>query len=111
MSLENTLLAENIVMSSPATLYTDFKKAGGYHLNESFHTYVYQVENFTGTINLQGTLELYPGEIDWVNVEGTEFQGSGITESSHGNFSANFVWLRAAYQLDAGNISQIRYSF
>lgn len=111
MSLENTLLAENISLMSPATVYTERKKAGGYHLNDGFHTFVYQTENFTGSISLQGTLELYPGETDWVNVVETEFTGTEYTGSFSGNFSANFVWLRAGYQLESGNISQIRYSF
>ena len=111
MTLENTLLAENITSVSPTTTYTDYRKAGGYHLSDSFHTYVYQTENFTGSISLQGTLELYPGDNDWVEVDGTSFSGNTHTGSTTGNFTANFVWLRAEYQLDSGNISQIRYSF
>jgi hypothetical protein len=116
MSIESTILLENISLESTDSsfIYTDKQKGAGYHkYNDGTHTYVYQLSDFSGSVKLQATLELYPGETDWVDIEGTEVGGdSSIIATSvlTGNFVGKFVWIRAAYNIQDGTIVQIRFN-
>jgi len=119
MSIESRILVENT--SAEATdstfVYSDKNKGAGFHrVNNGVHTYVYQTDDFVGTIKLQATLEMYPGDEDWFDIDNTtvgllgdstEFQGDTVT----GNFTGQFLWIRAAYNLQNGTITQIRYNF
>ena len=89
------------------------------------HTSVYSVNSFVGTIKLQGTLELYPSNNDWFDIEDTEIGGdstilgdisitpaiSTSIENISINFQGNFIWLRAAYSIQNGLIVEIRYNY
>jgi hypothetical protein len=116
MSIETTILLENITLeSSDSTLkYSEKQKGSGYHkIGNGLHTYVYSIDSFVGSIKLQGTLELYPGDNDWVDIDNTTLTSNGdstIVGSTTGNFTGNFVWIRTAYNLQDGTISQIRYN-
>jgi hypothetical protein len=116
MSIESTILLENITqeVSDSTFSFSEKQKGSGYHkLRGGLHTYVYQLDSFVGVIKLQGTLELYPGEADWVDINDTTVSvGSDSTMigSTTGNFSGNFVWIRAAYNLQDGTITQLRYN-
>lgn len=115
MSTESITLLSNISTEAADSsfLYGDKKKGAGYHRNDDgVHTVVYQLDNFAGTIKVQGTLELYPGDTDWFDITGTEIGGDSSTFSATNsrNFTGKFVWIRAAYNLQNGTITEIRYN-
>jgi hypothetical protein len=118
MSIESIILLENITAEATdsSTAYSSKQKGAGYHKRYgSLHTATYDVDSFVGTIKLQGTLELYPGETDWVDIVGTDIglgsDSSAWTATQAVNFTGNFVWIRAAYNLQNGSITQIRYNY
>lgn len=124
MSNKSHLLASNLSTESvnSAFSYTDKSKAAGYHkVSNAVHTSVYSVNAFSGTIKLQGTLELYPGESDWFDIADTEIGGDSTTliiptspesiENFTSTFTGNFLWIRAAYNIQNGTIVEIRYNF
>lgn len=118
MSTKNTILVSNITAESTdsSLLYSDKMKGAGYHLyGDKVHTAFYDVNSFIGYIKLQGTLSLYPGDTDWIDITGTELglnsDSSAWTAVQSINFTGNYVWIRAAYNLQNGSIIQIRYNF
>jgi hypothetical protein len=122
MPIENTILLSNIsAESSPSTFsYGEKKKAAGYHkINDGLHTAVYTVNSFSGIIKIQGTLNLYPGETDWFDIDNTEIGGDsseiggidGQNLTISRNFIGNFLWIRAAYYLENGIIVDLRFSY
>ena len=117
MSTESTILISNItteVISPSVFSYSDKQKGAGYHrYNDGIHTAVYQLSEFVGTIKIQATLELYPGDNDWFDVDGTEHSfDSSISNGAYPyTFTGKFVWIRAAYNLQNGTITQIRYNY
>lgn len=107
MSIEITVLVEDVTADGDSTVrYSEPTKGSGYHLKDGTHTMVYRVSDFEGSIMLQGTLEQYPGEEDWANISETAFTGD---QSSMFNqtFFGNYVWIRAAYQIQSGSIEKI----
>lgn len=116
MTVENRILLSNITAEATDSTFSfgDKKKGAGYHKNsDGLHTVVYQVDNFLGTIKIQATLELYPGPNDWFDVSGTELGGDSTifsTSTKSFNFIGKFVWIRAAYNLQNGTITEIRYN-
>jgi hypothetical protein len=117
MSIESLILAENISLTdssqNPEFAYTDKNQGAGYHRrSDNLHTAVYQLDSFSGTIKLQGTLKLYPGEEDWVDIKNSEetFEDS-VSQTFTFNFRGNFVWIRAAYKNLEGDIVKIRYNY
>lgn len=118
MSKESYVLVSNVTSESADStyIYSDKKQGAGYHRqNNSLHTVIYQVDSFVGVIKLQGTLEIYPGENDWVDLSdtviGLDNDSSAWTATQSINFTGNFVWLRAVYNLQNGTIIQIRYNY
>lgn len=119
MSTESIILVSEKSTESADSgyIYSSKNKGAGYNKNgDGIHTAVYVVNDFIGTIKLQGTLELYPGENDWVDIDGTE-QGladdsSAWTDSTYtSTFTGKFVWIRAAYNIQNGTITEIRYNY
>jgi hypothetical protein len=118
MSTESRQLLSNISLESSDSsfIYSEKKQAAGYHrLFNPLHTATYRVDSFIGTIKIQGTLSLYPSESDWFDIPGTEI---GFGEDSTAwnptnsiNFTGNYVWIRAAYNLQNGTINEIRYNY
>jgi hypothetical protein len=80
--------------------YGDKVKGSGYYgQTDPVHTVQYSSSNnFTGMINIQGTLEREPTDADWYNIQGTSL-GNGITpvfnQTLSANFYGNHVWVRA----------------
>lgn len=116
MSNENIVLLSNVSTESvdSSFAYSDKNKGAGYNKNgDGVHTVVYTVDSFVGTIKMQGTLELYPGENDWIDIAGTELGGdsSVFSVSQSRTFIGKFLWIRAAYNLQNGIITQIRYNY
>lgn len=118
MSTENRILLSNISTESLNSSFTygDKKQAAGYNrLFNPLHTATYQVDSFIGTIKIQGTLSLYPAEGDWLDIPGTEIglgdDSSAWTTTNSVNFTGNYVWIRAAYNLQNGSIVAIRYNY
>lgn len=96
--------------------YGEKNTGAGYHnRRDGLHTLIYDLNDFAGTIKIQGTLELYPENTDWVDILGTEIGGDSATIlgsiTASRNFSGNFVWLRAAYNVQNGTIVEIRYNY
>lgn len=118
MSKESYLLVSNITAEAADStfVYGEKQQGSGYHnRSDGVHTVIYDVDTFIGVIKLQGTLTLYPGDSDWVDITGTEIglnsDSSAWTAVQPINFTGNFVWLRAAYNLQNGTIRQIRYNY
>jgi len=117
MSVEKRVLLENITTeaSNSDFSYGEKKIGAGYHKNnDGVHTVVYQVNAFSGTVKIQATLELYPNDNDWFDVEDTEIGNDSsqfISDVYSRNFTGKFVWIRAAYNLQNGTIEQIRYNY
>jgi hypothetical protein len=118
MSKESYLLVSTVSTEAidSTFVYSDKKQGSGYHRqSDGVHTVVYEVDSFIGVIKLQGTLELYPGDNDWVDISDTIIglgdDSTAWTAVQSVNFTGNFVWLRAAYNLQNGRIIQIRYNY
>lgn len=118
MSTKTTILLSNVsAEASPGSTtftFSNKKKGAGYHKRYGgLHTATYSLDNFSGTIKLQATLELYPGDNDWFDIDGTELGGDSSfwTSTRVINFTGNFVWIRAGYNVQNGTISEIRYNY
>lgn len=117
MSTESITLLSNISTeaASPSVFsYSDKQKGAGYHkYNDGMHTVVYNLLEFVGTVKIQATLALYPGDNDWVTVTGTEYSfDSTIASGAYSySFTGKFVWIRTAYNLQNGTITEIRYNY
>jgi hypothetical protein len=117
MSTETLVLLSNITSEAGDSTYTYGNKqpGAGYHRSsDGLHTAVYAVDSFIGSIKIQGTLALYPSTDDWFDIDNTEIglgsDSSAWTTTGSVNFTGNFVWIRAAYNLQNGTITEIRYN-
>lgn len=114
MSFESSILLSTIsnTVADSTYSYSDKQPGAGYHnKDDATHTVIYSLQNFVGAIKLQASLELYPSESDYFDISETEFISSNpYTDVYNVTFSGNFVWLRAAYNLQDGVISEIRYN-
>jgi hypothetical protein len=114
MSTESHILLSNVIAET--TGYSEKQKGSGYNRRgDGVHTVVYQVDSFNGTITIQGTLALHPGNNDWVDLASVDYTSdstvAGITTSASDNFTGNFVWIRAAYDITDGTIVSVRYNY
>ena len=113
MSTESYILLSNVIAET--TGYGDKKKGAGYNRrSDGLHTVVYEVDAFNGTITIQGTLEVYPAEADWVDITSYDFGGdstdANVTTAHSENFTGNCVWIRAKYAITNGTIVAVRYN-
>jgi hypothetical protein len=121
MSKENIVLVSNYSNDSlPSTeVYSEKQKGAGYHkYNDGVHTVVFQFDNFKGSVKIQATLALYPGDDDWFDVTYdtassvlTGLDSTPIVSNANCTFTGKFVWIRAAYTLIEGTITEIRYNY
>lgn len=118
MPTESRLLLSNVSLESVDStfIYGDKKQAAGYYrLFNPLHTATYRVDSFIGIIKIQGTLALYPAESDWFDITETEIgvndDSSVWNPSNSVNFTGNYLWIRAAYNLQNGTITEIRYNY
>jgi len=117
MSNETIQLLSNITAEANNAAYSYSNKdiGAGYHKKlNNLHTAVYTVDSFEGTIKLQATLALDPSDSDWFDITDSSFGGdstiTGGTTTYTVNFSGNFVWIRAAYNLQDGTIVSVQYN-
>jgi hypothetical protein len=113
MSTESYILLSNVIAET--TGYGEKQKGAGYNrLSDGLHTVVYEVDAFNGSITIQGTLELFPGDADWVDITSYDFGGDSTVASTttaySENFYGNFVWIRAKYTVTDGTIVSVRYN-
>lgn len=121
MTTESITLLSSISAESPDLeiyFYSEKQKGAGYNRRaDGLHTVNFQLDQFKGSIKIQGTLQMYPGENDWIDIE---FDSGGSLESLDStilssdesrNFTGNWLWIRAAYVLEQGTIISIRYNF
>jgi hypothetical protein len=108
MEIKTLLFNANTVT---AETFTEKKQGAGYHQKrDSLHTFSYLLDGFVGSIKLQATLELHPGPNDWVDIVDTDLSANvAVSGNTSGNFTGNFIWIRAVYQLISGQIAEIRY--
>ena len=119
-----TLLSENsTVGSEDPTIFTYGNKTtgAGYNKNsDGLHTITFDLsEDWVGIIKIQATLELYPGDKDWFDTDINSdelYQWGDFTSTDWAglnsvNISGKFVWLRAAFNNQAGQINEIRYNY
>jgi hypothetical protein len=121
MSTESIVLVSNYSYDDePSTVfYSEKQKGAGYHqYNDGVHTVVFQFNNFKGSVKIQATLELYPGNNDWVDVVYDTISTSldaldstPLVGAANCTFTGKFVWIRAAYTLEQGTITTIRYNY
>jgi hypothetical protein len=116
MSTESRILLSDVSTESQDSsfVYGSKQPGAGYNRrSDGVHTVIYSFDNFSGTVKVQGTLELYPAEDDWFDILETELGGDStvVTSSSYSrNFTGNFLYIRAAYNLQNGSITEIRYN-
>lgn len=120
MSIENLILVSNYSDNSQplVEVYSPKQKGAGHHtFNDGVHTAVFQLDNFVGSIKLQATLALYPGEDDWVDIVYdtashvlSALDSTPVVAVANATFTGKFVWIRAAYILEQGAITQIRFN-
>lgn len=116
MTTESTILIKNIDQTTPSglSLFTEKVKGVGYYRkHSSIQTFQFDLEQFKGSISIQGTLELYPGESDWVDLKFQDGIEISLDDSSisSGSFirhiQGNWVWIRAVYSITEGSILQV----
>jgi hypothetical protein len=115
MMYQSTVLLENVSNEDSIGSYnfTEKQPGAGYKgLVDTTTTVQYQFNEFVGEVKLQGTLELYPGDADWFDIGETliDADSTVITDSYTASFTGNIVWVRAAYSIQNGTITQIRYN-
>lgn len=114
MSQEFIILLENanVAVDDSTFSYSARNKGAGYHrTSNGLHTAIYSFNNFTGTVKIQATLSTDPKSTEWFDVDLTEYVGDETSTTHSANFTGNFVWLRAAYNVQGGEITEIRYSY
>jgi hypothetical protein len=108
------LPATNTVSVDTSTFtYSDKVKSNGYYNSgNGLHTAVFIFDHFNGIVKLQGTLAVDPTANDWFDLHDTTIDTTDSTQltSEYRNFYGNFVWVRAAYNLQNGTIREIRYN-
>lgn len=117
MSTETIVLLSSTSAEAVGTAfsYGAKQKGAGYNKhNDGVHTAIFQFDNFVGTVKIQGTLELYPTDLDWVDVVGTTIaveDSTALITSETRTFVGQFVYIRAAYSIEQGTITEIRYNY
>jgi len=123
MSFETFNLLENISVHSAynrdydagtdadAVFYSDKSRGAGYYKNGSgIHTVLFHTEGFVGTIALQASLELHPGDNDWFDVHTETFDLDSSNSNRSTNITGKFVFIRAKYHIEDGQIIAVRYN-
>ena len=86
--------------------------SGYYGSSDGLHTVSYSVaNNFTGNIDMQGSLATTPAETDWVNIPETHYGATTANAIVASNFIGNFVWVRANVSaFSHGTVSKVLYN-
>lgn len=120
MSRETIVILSNITDDSQPTTFQFSEKymgAGYYKNGNGIHTMSFELNNFKGSIKVQATLDLNPGVNDWVDVvydstdvNLTALDSTPLNTNAACTFTGKFVFIRVAYQLEQGTITEIRYN-
>jgi hypothetical protein len=123
MGFETLKLLENITVLSAygrsyqsgsdadTVFYSDKSKGAGYHKHgDGIHTVLFHAEGLVGTITIQATLELYPGDNDWFDVYTETFAIDSSNSNRTATITGKFVFIRAAYHIEDGEIINVRYN-
>lgn len=78
---------------------------GYYGRSDGLHTIQYSVSGFTGTLQIQATLETDPSEEDWFTVISVVLDNK--TETVISSFTGNYVWVRAKIVYTSGSLENI----
>lgn len=121
MNNETIVILSNISDDSqPSTWQYSQKQLGaGYYKNgNGLHTVVFEFNNFKGAVKIQATLHLNPGTDDWFDViydssdvTLTALDSTPLNNNAACTFTGKFVFIRVAYQLEQGIITEIRYNY
>ncbi len=124
MSFENFILLTNITVFSSygrdynpsidanTYFFSDKGKGAGYYrINSGMQTVVFRTQNFVGSIKIQGTLELFPNDNDWVDAHEEVFALDSTNPDRSATVSGKFLFIRAAYHIENGEIQEIRYNY
>ncbi len=111
MMNETIIIIEDVDDPDVVEKYSGAIKGAGYHFQQGLHTFTYELEQFEGALTLQGTLQLFPGDDDWVDIDNTRFDGDYSTNITSDNFSGNFIWIRCKYLLTDGVIRRVRCNY
>lgn len=124
MSIETINLLENItvfsaygrdfnpITDSETLFYSEKNKGAGYHkTGDGIQTVFYHTEGFVGSITIQATLELYPADNDWFDVETENFALDSSNSLRSSTIAGNFVFIRAKYHIENGEIVSLRYNY
>jgi|SRR5210317_1752292 len=83
-----------------------FKGDGYYGRSDGLHTVQYTYTELTGTIVIEATLAIEPGDSDWFYVH--SYVASQETSSKIQSITGNYVWIRAKlYNWTDGTINSI----
>ena len=106
------------------TVFGDkFKADGFYGFTDGLHTVAFYLNNFTGQVGMQGSLEKEPGDSSWSNLAltgpTTDYNDStgGTTKVVTYNFTGNFTYIRAFVEFDStdtngdSSVSKVLYNF
>ena len=122
MSRETIVILSNITDDSqPFTWQYGEKHIGaGYYKNgNGVHTMTFELDEFKGSIKVQATLDLNPGVNDWFDVlipdsdrdvDLIAIDSTPVTKNAVCTFTGKFVFIRVAYQLEQGTITEVRYN-
>ena len=120
MSRETIVILTNITDDSQHLVWQYSNKhigAGYYKNGNGVHTMTFEFEDFKGSIKVQATLDLNPGVNDWFDVVLdssdtvlTAIDSTSVTANAACTFTGKFVFIRVAYQLEQGTITEVRYN-
>lgn len=125
MSMKFFILLANISTASSPGIYSYSEKYPGAGYSRrlgNLHTVVYNFDNFSGSIVLQGTLAKDPQDNDWIDISDTVTGGDDSTAIGGDstivgtrnvslNFSGNFAWIRCKYYVEQGTIAKVSFGF
>lgn len=101
----------NVVTDADTVFYSEKNRGSGYYKNGSgINTILFDTQSFTGFIKIQATLELHPADTDWFDVHTENFAIDSSNSNRIVNIAGNFVFIRAVYHIEDGEIITIRYN-
>lgn len=120
MSTETIVILSNARDDSQPSVwqYSEKRIGAGYYKNgNGIHTAVFEFNNFKGSVKIQATLEQHPSTTDWFDVNYdssdvvlTALDSTPLNNNATCTFTGKFVFIRVAFQLEQGEITEIRYN-
>jgi len=114
MNIQTFLLLDHTAYSGNGeelVITGDKMKAANYHTcGFGRHTFLYELETFTGAIHIQGTLASLPNETDWADIV-VDTYSELSTGHKIRNVSGNFVFVRAIVKFTNGTVKKILVNY